>query len=73
MTIESVFFPDTYVEEMFGLDLMKDDLIYSDNFEDIVICQLDDNVCKLGDDHYVLSTFDTLEEVNDFVKEYFEK
>lgn len=46
---------------------MKDNFIFSNNFKDIVICQLENNKCSY-EKNYVLSTFNSIEEVEKFIE-----
>ena len=72
INIKSIIFQNTYEkDDFFGYRLIEDTLIQKNDFQDIVICQLENNVCLLEEDNYILSTFNTLEETNDFVSNYF--
>lgn len=67
-TIESIAYPNSYDNE---LHQKKDKLIFTENFKNIVICQIENNVCLFDEDNYILSTFDSFDETTEFVNRYF--
>ena len=64
ITIKRVLYPKITSE--------RENLLFSENFEDIVICQIENQSCIYGN-NYVFSTFDSIKKVEEFVNDYYKK